>query len=141
MAMKSLNTEHYVAIRYLALPKSERPTVDEIAEEVGVHRSTIFEWKKDPLFETELKRQMVRNSSDMLPDLIESLPKIAIRDGNAAMAKLALQINGLLTDKIEVETRDSGSTDVEALRLRLEAMKAVGSLKKRQGDGVKSDSE
>jgi len=59
----------------------------------------------------------------MLPDLIESLPKIAIRDGNAAMAKLALQINGLLTDKVEVETKDSGSTDIEALRQRLDSLK------------------
>ncbi|WP_337102348.1 phBC6A51 family helix-turn-helix protein [Paenibacillus sp. YIM B09110] len=122
MAFKSLNTEHYVAIRYLALPKSERPTVEKIAEECGVHRATIFEWKKDPLFDTELKRQMVRNSTDMLPDLIESLPKIAIRDGNAAMAKLALQINGLLTDKVEVETKDSGGTDVEALAKRIAAL-------------------
>lgn len=120
---KTLTTEQYVAIRYLALPKSERPTVDDIARECGVHRSTIFEWKKHPLFEAELKRQMVRNSTDMLPDLIESLPKIAIRDGNAAMAKLALQINGLLTDKVEVETKDSGSTDIEALRQRLDALK------------------
>ncbi|MCU6709338.1 phBC6A51 family helix-turn-helix protein [Paenibacillus sp. J5C_2022] len=122
--MKTLNTEHYAAIRYLALPKSERPTVDEIAAEVGVHRSTIFEWKKDPLFEAELKRQMVRNSTDMLPDLIESLPKIAIRDGNAAMAKLALQINGLLTDKVEVETKGVVDTDIEALRQRIESLKA-----------------
>jgi hypothetical protein len=129
---KTLTTEQYVAIRYLALPKSERPTVDEIARECGVHRSTIFEWKKHPLFEAELKRQMVRNSTDMLPDLIESLPKIAIRDGNAAMAKLALQINGLLTDKVEVETKGDAGTDTEALRARLEAMKAVGSLRKRE---------
>lgn len=119
---KTLNTEHYVAIRYLALPKSERPTVDDIAKECGVHRSTIFEWKKDAHFDAELKRQMVRNSTDMLPDLIESLPKIAMRDGNAAMAKLALQINGLLTDKIEVETKDGGVTDVEALRERIAAL-------------------
>ncbi|CDN42076.1 phBC6A51 family helix-turn-helix protein [Paenibacillus sp. P22] len=121
--MQSLKTEQYVAIRYLALPRSERPTVDEIAKECGVHRATIFEWKKHPLFEAELKRQMIRNSQDMLPELIESLPRIAMRDGNAAMAKLALQINGMLTDKVEVETKDGGVTDVEALRERLEAIK------------------
>nr|WP_313783878.1 hypothetical protein [Paenibacillus larvae] len=39
-----------------------------------------------------------------MPELIDSLTEIAIRDGNAAMAKLALQINGMLTDRIEVET-------------------------------------
>lgn len=127
MAIKTLNTEHYVAIRYLALPKVERPTVDKIAEEAGVHRSTIFEWKKDPVFDAELKRQMVRNATDKLPDLIESLPVIAMRDGNAAMAKLALQLSGMLTDKIEVETKDTGSTDIEALRKRIAALKSEGS--------------
>lgn len=130
MALRSLSTEHYTAIGYLALPKPQRPTVDEIAKECGVHRATIFEWKKDPLFEAELKRQMVRNSQDKLPELIESLPVIAMRDGNAAMAKLALQINGLLTDKVEVEAKVSDTTDLEALRAKLDAFK------QRQSDNV-----
>lgn len=121
---KSLTQEQYDAIAWLAQPKKGGKTYDEIAQIVGVHRSTIFEWKKNPLFEAELKRQMVRNSQDKLPELIESLSEIAIRDGNAAMAKLALQINGLLTDKIEVETKDGGETDIEALRQRLAALKA-----------------
>ena len=120
---KSLTQEQYDAIAWLAQPKKGGKTYDEIAQIVGVHRSTIFEWKKNPLFEAELKRQMVRNSQDRLPELIESLSEIAIRDGNAAMAKLALQINGLLTDKIEVETKDGGETDIEALRQRLAALK------------------
>ena len=124
---KTLNAEQYVAIRYLALPKSERPTIDKIAEECGVHRSTIFEWKKCPTFDAELKRQMVRNATDKLPDLIESLPRIAMRDGNAAMAKLALQLSGMLTDKIEVETKGDGSTDIEALKQRIAALKTAQS--------------
>lgn len=127
MAIKSLNTEHLVAIRYLALPKSERPTVDDIAVEAGVHRSTVFEWKKDPVFDAELKRQMVRNATDKLPDLIESLPMIAMRDGNAAMAKLALQLSGLLTDKIEVEAKVDGVTDIDALRKRIAALSTAKS--------------
>lgn len=41
------------------------------------------------------------------------------------MAKLALQVHGMLTDKVEVQTQASPqTTDVEALRLRIEAMKA-----------------
>ncbi|MDR9852904.1 phBC6A51 family helix-turn-helix protein [Paenibacillus sp. VCA1] len=121
---RSLTQEQYDAIAWLAQPKKGGKTYDEIAQIVGVHRSTIFEWKKNPAFEAELKRQMVRNSQDKLPELIESLSEIAIRDGNAAMAKLALQINGLLTDKIEVETKDTSGTDIESLKQRLEALKA-----------------
>ena len=121
MALKSLGPEHYIAIQWLSLPKKGGKTYEEIAELCGVHPNTIANWRKDPLFEAELKRQMVRNSQDKLPELIESLAEIAIRDGNAAMAKLALQINGLLTDKIEVETKVNENVDVEALRQRIEA--------------------
>ena len=66
---------------------------------------------------------MVRNSQEKLPELIDSLTEIAIRDGNAAMAKLALQINGMLTDRIEVETTGPDQVDVEALNQRLAAFK------------------
>ncbi|MDT2193387.1 hypothetical protein [Paenibacillus larvae] len=52
-----------------------------------------------------------------------SLSMYFIRDGNAAMAKLALQINGMLTDRIEVETTGPDKVDVEALNQRLFAFK------------------
>lgn len=120
---KQLTQEQYDAIAWMAQPKRGGKTYEEIAEIIGVHRSTLFEWKKNPVFEAELKRQMVRNSQEKLPELIESLAVIAMRDGNAAMAKLALQINGLLTDKVEVETKGSEGVDVEALRQRIEAMR------------------
>ncbi|MCM3784328.1 phBC6A51 family helix-turn-helix protein [Neobacillus mesonae] len=125
---RQLTQEQYDAIAWLAQPKRGGKTHAEIAEIVGVDRSTLFEWKKNPVFEAELKRQMIRNSQDKLPELIESLADIAIRDGNAAMAKLALQINGMLTDKVEVETKATESTDVDALMSRIEA------LKKRESD-------
>lgn len=124
---KQLTQEQYDAIAWMAQPKRGGKTYDELAEIIGVHRSTLFEWKKNPVFEAELKRQMVRNSQDKLPELIDSLSTIAMRDGNAAMAKLALQINGLLTDKVEVETKDDGSRDLDALMQRLSTIKRVKS--------------
>ncbi|MBG9736582.1 helix-turn-helix domain-containing protein [Paenibacillus alvei] len=123
MAFKSLTTEHYTAIHWLALPRKGGKTYEEIAEMCGVHPNTIGNWRKDPLFEAELKRQMIRNSQDKLPELIESLPMIAMRDGNAAMAKLALQINGMLADKVEVETKQTDTTDVSELQKKLHALK------------------
>lgn len=109
MALKRLNTEHLTAINYFALPNKGGKTNDEIAKICGVSRQSIQNWRNDPLFERELKKQMVRNSQDRLPELIESLSEIAIRDGNAAMAKLALQINGMLVDKVEVEAKDANN--------------------------------
>jgi predicted transcriptional regulator len=109
MALKKLNAEHIIAIGWLSQPNKGGKTYEDIAAECGVTRRTLQEWRKDDLFDRELKREMIRRSQDKLPELIESLAVIAIRDGNAQMAKLALQINGMLTDKVEVRT---GSTDV-----------------------------
>ncbi|WP_236333274.1 hypothetical protein [Paenibacillus auburnensis] len=44
------------------------------------------------------------------------------------MAKLALQVGGVLTESIEVTNKDGEGTDIEALRLR------VASLSQRQSE-------
>jgi hypothetical protein len=116
MALKRLNAEHYIAIQHLSLPKKGGKTDEEIAELAGVSRQSIHNWKKDPLFERELKAQMIRNNRDKLPEVIESLSQIVIDTGNAAAAKLLLQINGMLTEKLEVETKSTtNEIDLEAL--------------------------
>jgi len=120
MALKRLNAEHYIAIAELARIKSERKTAEEIAALCGVSRATIFNWKKDPLFERELKRQIVRNTIDVLPDIFAAVPKHIINDGNAAMLKTFLQAHDMLTDKVEVTQGENASTvDREALKERL----------------------
>lgn len=123
MAKKLLTADQTLAIEWLSQPRKGGKTYEEIAAMCGVTARTLENWRKDATFEAEYKRAIIRNNSARLPDLIESLADIAIRDGNAAMAKLALQINGLLTDKVEVETKTSEATDVEALRQRIEAFK------------------
>ncbi|MGG1644149.1 phBC6A51 family helix-turn-helix protein [Paenibacillus sp. NRS-1782] len=121
----NLEMKHYTAIRYLSLPPSERPTLAEIAEECGVTPSALYQWRQDSIFEAELKRQIVRNNVDDLPELIALIPKIAITEKNAAMAKLALQVHGMLSDKVEVSTttNSGGGTDIAALKARIEALK------------------
>lgn len=120
---KQLTSEQTLAIEWLAKPRKGGKTYEEIASLCGVTARTLENWRKDATFDAEFKRAIIRDNSAKLPELVDSLSTIAIRDGNAAMAKLALQISGLLTDKIEVETKDSGGTDVEALKLRIEALK------------------
>lgn len=120
---KQLTSEQTLAIEWLAKPRKGGKTYEEIASLCGVTARTLENWRKDATFDAEFKRAIIRDNSAKLPELVDSLSTIAIRDGNAAMAKLALQISGLLTDKIEVETKDSGGTDVEALRQRIEALK------------------
>lgn len=125
MALKKLNAEHYIAIGELAKPKAERKTIDEIAELAGVSRTSIFNWKNDPLFERELKRYIVRNTIDTLPDVLASVPKHIIEDGNAAMLKTFLQAHDMLTDRVEVETKTSDSgVDRDELKARLERLRS-----------------
>ncbi|WP_373230368.1 phBC6A51 family helix-turn-helix protein [Cohnella sp.] len=126
MSIKTLNADHMTAIQYLALPKSQRPTIEEIAAECRVSKSTLYAWMREPLFESALKSQMVRYAQDDLPELVSSIARMAIRDSSAAMAKLALQMHGMLSDKVELQTSitsaDSGTTDVEALKARIMAL-------------------
>ena len=125
--MAKLTAEQYVAIEWLSQPKKGGKTFEEIAEICGVHPNTIGNWRKDKTFDAELKRAIVRNNSARLPELVESLTEIAIRDGNAAMAKLALQVNDMLTDRVEVDTKNTEGTDLDALKQRIEALKTSGS--------------
>lgn len=126
MALKRLNAEHWRAIEELVKPKGERKTITEIAEICGVHRSTIYEWKKDPLFDAEFKKAVVRGTHDRLPDLLDALTTHAIKDGNAAAAKLILTANDMLTNKVEVNdtSRENGTNiDIAGLQARLAAIR------------------
>lgn len=119
---KTLSADQYVAIEWLSLPRKGGKTYEEIATICGVTARTLENWRKDATFDTEFKRAIRRSNDARLPELVESLTDIAITDRNAAMAKLALQVSGMLTDKVEVETKDSGGTDVDTLRRRIAAL-------------------
>jgi S-adenosylhomocysteine hydrolase len=125
MSLKRLNTEHLIAIKWLALPKKGGKTIAEIAELCEVSEQSIYNWRKDPLFERELKREMVRNTLDKLPEVLEAVPDIIVRDGNAAMFKTLLQAHDMLTDKVEVETKTTtNGVDYDELKARLERLRS-----------------
>lgn len=115
MALKRLNTEHYIAIKLLAMPQRGGKTMDEVAKEAGCARSTLYEWKKDPLFDRELNKEIVREGKSRLPEVIANMYAVAAETENAAMAKLVLQLNGMLTDRVEVSTGKAEGIDYDAL--------------------------
>ncbi|WP_342540060.1 helix-turn-helix domain-containing protein [Heyndrickxia sp. FSL K6-6286] len=124
MALKSLGAEHYLAIQWLAQPKKGGKTYKEIAEICGVHVNTLDNWRRDDLFIRELKREMVRNTLDKLPAVLDAVPDIIVRDGNAAMFKTLLQAHDMLTEKHEVNTESTGGKSIEDIRAKLERYKA-----------------
>lgn len=119
MASKTLSPEQWVAVKWLSQPRKGGKTFEEIAEICGVHVNTLYHWRKDPLFERELKREMVRNTQDRLPELMTSMIEHAIKDGNAAAAKLIMTANDMLTDKVEV-TNTSDALSPDEIRAKIE---------------------
>ena len=97
--MKYLNDTHIKAIGLLLEGKKNQ----EIAEELGVHRNSVTNWIKDDLFQSELRKAATRHSQHRLGELVEKMYSTAINEESAAMAKLLLQMQGMLTDKVSVE--------------------------------------
>lgn len=120
---KLLNEKQYAAIAILAQPNRGGLKYDEVAERVGVSRQTLYEWRKDDTFNDELKRQIMRNTLDRLPDVMASIPDHIINDGNAAMFRTLLQAHGMLTDKVEVETKSGQAADVDQMKAEIERMR------------------
>lgn len=113
--MARLNEKQIAAIALLSLPKRGGMTYEQVAQEVGVSRNTLGEWRKRDDFNEELKQQMVRNTLDRLPEILDSVPDHIINDGNAALFRTLLQAHGMLTEKHEIESKDS-SADIDAIR-------------------------
>ncbi len=126
MSKRRLSEKQIAAIEFLSLPNRGGLTYEQIAEEVGVSSVSLRKWRKDDTFNDELKRQVVRNTIDRLPDIMASIPDHIIKDGNAAMLRTLLQTHGMLTDKVEVETKGNNDGDVDAMRAEIEAFRNKG---------------
>ncbi|WP_336883842.1 helix-turn-helix domain-containing protein [Priestia koreensis] len=96
--MKYLNGQHLECIELLLEGKTQK----EISEKMGLHRNTISNWTREPLFEQEIRKAAVRRSQYKIGAVVDVVYDSAIKDRSAAMAKLALQLNGMLTDQVNV---------------------------------------
>ena len=120
--MKRLTEKQVAAITILAQPKRAGLTYEQVADQVGVSRQTLHEWRKDTRFNDELKKEIVRNTLDDLPEIMKSVPQHIIKDGNAALFRTLLQAHGLLTEKVEV-ANVAGDSDADAIKAEIERMK------------------
>ena len=117
--MARLSEKQIAAIEYLSLPNKGGLSDIEIAERVGVSERTLYRWKGEDAFYTALKQEIVRNTTDSLPDIMASIPGHIIKDGNAALFRTLLQAHGLLTEKVEVESKSGDSVDIDAIKARM----------------------
>ncbi|KRG13349.1 hypothetical protein ACA30_15745 [Virgibacillus soli] len=117
---KRLNEKQLAVITILAQPKRGGFTYGEVAEQVGVARSTLYEWKKQDGFNKALKAEIVRNTLDRLPEVLESVPDHIIKDGNAAMLRTYLQMHDLLSDKLEIDNKSSAESTNDMEKMKAE---------------------
>lgn len=107
--MNHLTEQHIQAIELFLEGKTQK----QIAETVQVHRNTVSSWLKSDLFKTEIKKIAVTRRQDRLGELVDAIFDYAIRDGNSSIAKLALQINGMLTDKVNITNSSAQESGVD----------------------------
>jgi transcriptional regulator with XRE-family HTH domain len=120
---KRLTDKQYAAIAILATPARSGLTYDEVAERVGVSRQALYEWRNQDAFNDEMKKQVLRNAVEYLPDMFASIPKHVIEDGNAALFRTYIQSLGMLTEKVEVESKNAGATDIDVMKAEIERMR------------------
>ncbi|MEZ7173550.1 phBC6A51 family helix-turn-helix protein [Sporosarcina sp. OR05] len=122
---KRLNDRQLAAIALLAQPKRAGLTYDQVAERVGVSRQALYDWRKDDAFNAVLKREIVANTIDDLPDIMASFKEHIVRDGNAALARVLFQAHGMLTDKLEIDNKpqQSGDDHIADMKARIEQMR------------------
>ncbi|HJV46634.1 MAG TPA: phBC6A51 family helix-turn-helix protein [Bacillota bacterium] len=121
---KVLKPEQLKAIFYLAQPNKGGKTMEQIAKECGVTVQTIYNWKNNDAFEAERVKQMLRNVLDDVPDVQKAMVNAAIKEGNAAAAKLIFQQAGMLTDKVEVETKTQNPSDLATIQAKIDMYKS-----------------
>ncbi|WP_061564910.1 phBC6A51 family helix-turn-helix protein [Heyndrickxia coagulans] len=123
MPRKKLSEKQYAAIALLALPKRGGMTYDEIAERVGVSRQALYEWRNQDAFNEEVKKQVLRNAVEHLPDMYAAVPRHVIEEGNAALFRTYLQSLGMLTEKVEVENKDGSAASVDEMKAEIERLR------------------
>ncbi|MED0799331.1 phBC6A51 family helix-turn-helix protein [Bacillus inaquosorum] len=122
---RKLSEKQIAAIEFLAQPNRGGMTYDQIAEEVGVTRQTLHNWRNNDDFYEELKRRIKKQSAERMPDIIASIPDHIINDGNAAMLRTYMQWHDMLTERTEVDVKNDGNNiaDIKAEIERLRAQR------------------
>lgn len=112
---------------------SERMTMEEIANEVGVHRSTLYEWSGSDANFIEYKNYLAAQAMDSFLPLVYDKLIDGINHGSMKGIELFLKRIGDMDSRSELTINDGNADDTpveeraEALKERLQAYKQVES--------------
>lgn|SRR5690606_5975513 len=120
MSKRRLNEKQIAAIAILSLPDRGGLTYKQVAERVGVSEQTIHNWRKLDEFNDEIKKQVLRNAVEHLPDMFAAIPRHVIEEGNAALFRTYIQSLGMLTERLEVEDKRSSNEDIDDMKAQIE---------------------
>lgn len=129
--------EMRVAASLLALPRSERPMMKDIAAEANVSERQLRNWKKEERF-LQLVDQNVRNNvRGAMPDVMEALLDKAVNDKSAKHIELVLKYQGLLKEQhtheiVHDTTQRPDLSEFDRMNADLE--KEIEALKSQIGD-------
>ena len=115
---KNWNASQLKAIEWLALPKAERKpkTQTLLAKELGVHETTISDWKKLPGFLGEVTARARFQLKDSMTDIYAALIRAALSEDVAAI-KLVMEMSGEYTPRQKLDLDMSKLSDDELERL------------------------
>lgn len=120
MSKRRLNEKQIAAIEYLSMPQRGGMTYEQIAARVGVTERQLYNWRQDEDFMDSVVKRTIRNAAEYLPDIMASVPKHIIEDGNAAMLRTYMQSIGALTEKLEIDSKNNAGEDVDKMRAEIE---------------------
>ncbi|HDR7502776.1 TPA: helix-turn-helix domain-containing protein [Bacillus toyonensis] len=123
---KGLSVIQQKAIQLIIMKDVTGKTMNDIADELGVDRSTIYDWQyKNPRFIEELNVQAEKVMDSFLVDCYGVLQEIVFdkkqstKDRLSAIDKV-LKIKGKYVDKVEIDDKSKGVTPVQQHQMKLE---------------------
>lgn len=126
----------YMLLENEMLPTSEQRSQGDIAEELGVSRKSLWEWRKKNQSFIEFKKEVGKDYlSDEMGAFVSAVKKsISSDQPSSKFADLYAKMMGLITDQKRVEITDqSDQRSDEAVREQLERLEAM------QGGGDDTD--
>jgi len=110
----ALSARQVKALEILANPDNHKLTAGEIADKVGIAKSTLEKWKVKPHFQAELEKRINKHSFKMLPYAWKCLEDRMAKDTQAL--KLYFSLRGELKEQIEHSGPGGGSIQFSWLR-------------------------